>query len=416
MHVLILEPLSSGTALVQAARRMGLGAIVFTANQGERQLSAECKEWATSATTVDTYDGEAVFRAAEQLHRDVNLQAVIPGFEYCVDVAAKTAARLGLPHLPEVAATAARNKFVCRERLKAAGLNVPRYALMHTPTDIEVSAKAVGFPAVLKPTDGGGSLFVQRVDSILELRRAFESFSPGLFDVGHFVGAPFLLEEFLEGPEFSIEGYIDRGQPHVLAVTEKHLGEAPCFVEMGHVVEAAISVDERREMVKYVEQVTRAIDLRLGAFHAEARITTRGPVLIEINCRLGGDRIVRLVELAKGISLPAAMVRSYCGLEILQENISLGQRHGVAGVRFLSMAGSAVMGNVMGNVKGMEEVRAMPGCEEVEMYFRAGEKVPALTDFRGRVGHVLFTADNRSALDERLRQAEKRIQILPQQA
>lgn len=412
MHVLILEPLSSGTALVQAARRMGLGAIVFTANQGERQLSAECKEWATSATPVDTYDDEAVFRAAEHLHRDVNLQAVIPGWEYCVDVAAKTAARLGLPHLSEVAATAARNKFLCRERLKAAGLNVPRYALMHTPADIELSAKAVGFPAVLKPTGGGGSLLVQRVDSILELRRVFESFSPGMFDVGHFVGAPFLLEEFLEGREFSIEGYIDRGEPHVLAVTEKHLGEAPCFVEMGHVVEAAISVEERREMVKYVEQVTRAIDLRLGAFHAEARITTRGPVLIEINCRLGGDRIVRLVELAKGMSLPAAMVRSYCGLEILQENISLDQRHGVAGVRFLSMAGSAIMGNV----KGMEEVRAMPGCEEVEMYFRAGEKVPALTDFRGRVGHVLFTADDRPALDERLRQAEKCIQILPQQA
>lgn len=412
MHVLILEPLSSGTALVEAARRMGLGAIVFTANQGERQLSAECKEWATSVTTVDTYDDEAVLRVAEHLRRDVNLHAVIPGWEYCVDVAAKTAARLGLPHLPEVVATAARNKFVCRERLKAAGLNVPRYALMRTPADIEVSAKAVGFPAVLKPTDGGGSLLVQRVDTILELRRAFESFSPGMFDVGHFVGASFLLEEFLEGREFSIEGYIDRGEPHVLAVTEKHLGEAPHFVEMGHVVEAAISVDERREMVEYVEQVTRAIDLRLGAFHAEARITTRGPVLIEINCRLGGDRIVRLVELAKGISLPAAMVRSYCGLEILQENISLDQRHGVAGVRFLSMAGSAVMGNV----KGMAEVRAMPGCEEVEIYFRAGEKVPALTDFRGRVGHVLFTADNRPALDERLRQAEKRIQILPQQA
>jgi biotin carboxylase len=215
----------------------------------------------------------------------------------------------------------------------------------------------------------------------------------------------------LDGPEFSIEGYVDRGEPHVLAVTEKHLGEAPYFVEMGHVVEAAISVDERREMVKYVEQVTRAIDLRLGAFHAEARITTRGPVLIEINCRLGGDRIIRLVELAKGISLSAAVVRSCCGLEILQENILLDQRHGVAGVRFLSMAGSATMGSV----KGIEEVRAMPGCQEAEIYFRAGEKVPALTDFRGRVGHILFTADDRPALDERLRQAEKRIRILPQQ-
>ena len=412
MHVLILEPLSSGAALVPAARRMGLGAVVFTASRGERQLPAVCKEWATSVTTVDTYDHEAVFLAAERLRRELNFEAVIPGFEYCVDVAAKTAARLGLPHLSEGAATAARNKFVCRERLKAAGLDVPRYALMHTPADIEPSAKAVGFPAILKPADGAGSISVQRVDSIGELRRAFEDLSPGLLDVEHVVGAPFLLEEYLDGPEFSIEGYVDRGQPHVLAVTEKQLGEAPYFVEMGHVVEAAISVEERRETVKYVERVTRAIDLRLGAFHAEARITTRGPVLIEINCRLGGDRIIRLVELTKGISLSAAVVRSYCGLEIQPENIALDERHGVAGVRFLSMAGSATMGNV----KGMEEVRAMPGCQEAEIYLRAGEKVPALTDFRGRVGHILFTAEDRPALDERLRQAEQRIQILPQQA
>ena len=352
MHVLVLEPLSSGAALVQAARRMGLGAVVFTAEKGERQLSAECREWATSVIKVDTYDEEAVFRAAEQVRRDVDLQAVIPGWEYCVDIAAKTAARLGLPHLLEGAATAARSKFACRELLKAAGLNVPRYALLHSPADVELAAETVGFPAVLKPSDGGGSILVQRVDSLPELRKTFEAFSPGTLDVDHFVGAPFLLEEYLDGREFSIEGYVAGGEPHVIAVTEKHLGDAPYFVEMGHVVEAMVSADERREMVDYVEQVARAIDLRLGAFHAEARVTTRGPVLIEINCRLGGDRIIRLVELAKGVSLPTAMVRSYCGLEITHENIALDRSYGFAGVRFLAMAGSTTMGSVT----GIEEV------------------------------------------------------------
>lgn len=409
MHVVILEPLSSGAALVQAASRLGLRAIVLSASQGERQASAECKEWASTVITVDTYDDEAVFRVVERVKRETDLRAVIPGWEYCVDVAAKTAARLGLPHLSEATAAAARNKFECRERLRAAGLNVPRYALMHSPTDIDSAASAVGFPAVFKPTGGGGSLLVQRVDSIVELRKVFEAFSSGVLDVDHFVGAPFLLEEFLEGREFSIEGYVDRGEPRVVAVTEKRLSDAPYFVEMGHVVEAAISAEERQAMVAYVEQVARAIGLHLGAFHAEARITTRGPVLIEINCRLGGDRIIRLVELAKGISLPAAMVRSYCGLEVRQEHIALEGSHGIAGIRFLAMGRSAVIGSIT----GVEEVRAMPGCEEVEIYYRAGDKVPPLTDFHGRVGHVIFTADARPSLDERLRQAEDLIKLLP---
>jgi biotin carboxylase len=409
MHVVILEPLSSGTALVQAARRLGLGVTVLSAQQGERQASVECQRWATSLIAVDTYDDAAVLRVAERVRRETDLLAVIPGWEYCVDIAAKTATHLGLPHLSDATATAARNKFACRERLRAAGLAVPRYALMHSPADLDSAAQAVGFPAVFKPTGGGGSLLVQRVASIAELRDVFAAFSAGMLDVGHFVGAPFLLEEFLEGPEFSIEGYVDRGEPHVVAVTEKRLGEAPCFVEMGHVVEAALSTEEREAVVSYVALVARAIGLHIGAFHAEARLTTRGPVLIEINCRLGGDRIIRLVELAKGISLPAAMVRSYCGLDVRQEHIALDHGHGVAGIRFLTMGRS----DIIASIDGVEAVRALPGCDEVELYYRPGDKVPPLTDFRGRVGHVIFTADTRPALDERLRKAEQLLRFAP---
>jgi biotin carboxylase len=412
MSVIIVEPLSSGEALVEAARRMGQDALVFTADQGERQHSAACRKWATSVIVVDTYDADAVFHAAQGVSREGKLETIIPGFEYCVDVVAKAASGLGLPHLSVAAATSARNKFACREQLKAAGIDVPRYALMHNQSEVERAAFEVGFPAVIKPADGGGSCLVRRVDSLDELRGVVGNFATGLLDVDHYVGAPFLLEEFLAGREFSIEGYVDRGQPHVAAVTEKQLGAAPFFVEMGHVVEAALPADEREALVTYVEQVALAIELGLGVFHAEARMTERGPVLIEINCRLGGDRIPRLVELTQGLSLPATMIRSYCGWENPASVDPLCDRRGVAGVRFLTFDSVARFGTA----NGVDEVRAMTGCEEVELYFHAGDAVPQLTDFRGRVGHVLFTADDRPTLDMRLREAENRIRFLPQAA
>jgi len=408
MHVIILEPLSSGIGLVRAARRIGFDVIVFTAHQGERTFAEPDDDPAISVVTVDTYDTEAVFAMARQIHKEVKLLAVIPGWEYCVDVAAETALRLGLPHLSKATASAARNKFLCRERLKAAGLTVPRYTLMHVPADAESGAAAVGFPAVFKPTDGGGSMLVRRVNSLLELKKAFEDSSSGILDVDQFVGKSFLLEEFIEGPEYSIEGYVDQGEPHVVAVTEKRLGDAPFFAEMGHIIEAALTADERDAVVKYIEDVARAINLNIGVFHAEARLTRRGPILIEINCRLGGGRITRLVELAKGVSLPSAMVRSYCALDIPEASIALDKRYGTAGVRFLT----AAEGATMGDVQGLEDIHAMPGCEEVEIYLRPGETVPALTDFRGRVGHVLFTAENRQVLDGRLREAELCLQTL----
>jgi len=412
MSLILVEPLSSGVALVEEARRMGQDAVVLTAEQGERQLSAAGRKWASSVIVVDTYDAEAVFQAAQKVSREGKLEAMIPGWEYCVDVVAKAASRLGLPHLSVSAATAARNKFASRELLKAAGLNVPRYALIHNPSEVEPAALQVGFPAVLKPADGGGSMLVRRVDSLDELRSTVGQFATGVLDVGHYVGAPFLLEEFLDGHEFSIEGYVDHGQPHVVAVTEKQLGEAPFFVEMGHIVEAALREDERKALVTYIEQVGLAVGLGLGAFHAEARMTKRGPILIEINCRLGGGRIPRLVELTHGLSLAAAMVRSYCEMENPGSVDPSCNRRGIAGVRFLCLESSGRLGIA----EGVDDVRAMPGCEEVELYFQPGDEIPELTDFRGRVGHVLFSADDRPALDRRLRQAESRIQFLPQEA
>jgi len=411
MSVIIAEPSSSGVALIGAARRMGKAAVVFTADRDDRRISAACRKLATSVIVVDTNDADAVFHAAQKVSREDKLEAIVPGFEYLVDVVAKAASCLGLPHLSPQAAIMARNKFACRERLRSMGLDVPRYALICNESQLERAASRVGFPAVIKPVDGCGSLLVRRVDSLSELRSVVQdSAINGLLDMGKRVGIPFLLEELLVGHEFSIEGYIDEGQPHVVAVTEKQLGAGPYFVEMGHIVQAELPEHERTKLVAYVKQVVRAMDLTLGVFHAEARMTERGPVLIEINCRLGGDRIYRLVELTRGLSLPEIMICSYCGWKNLASTVRFPREHGVAGVRFLSVDSARFSA-----AYGLDDVRAMTGCEEVELYFQPGDAVPPLTDFRGRVGHVLFTAEDRPTLEMRLCQAENRIRFAPQE-
>jgi len=253
---------------------------------------------------------------------------------------------------------------------------------------------------------------VCRVDSLEELQQAVDHFPNTMLDMGKHVGSQFLLEEFLTGPEFSIEGYVDQAQPYVVAITEKQLGAEPFFVEMGHVVEAALPMSERTALIGYIERVVLAIGLEIGVFHAEARMTERGPILIEIAARLGGDRIYRLVELTTGLSLPATMIRSYCGVKNPARIDPLHIQHAVAGVRFMAFE---TLGR-FGAVEGLEQVRTMSGCEEVEIYFNAGDVIPPLIDFRGRVGHVLFTADDRATLDMRLIQAESEIRLAPQAA
>lgn len=407
MSIIIVEPLSSGRDLVKAARRVGLKPIVFTADQGERQLDAVCRREAACVTVVDTYDVHAVFEAAQSAVRDNKVKAIVPGWEYCVGVVATVSSRLSLPHMSETSAAAARNKFFCREQLKSAGVDVPRYALIRSLHDIESAARTVGFPAVVKPVDGGGSLLVRKVAAVEELRETIQRCENGLLDVGHHVGMPFMLEEYIGGKEFSIEGYLDSGVPHVVAITEKKIGADPFFIEMGHVVEAELSDRDRKDLIAYIEGVVRTIKLNVGAFHAEARLSDRGPILVEINCRLGGGRIPRLVELTKGLSLAETMVRSYCGFSIPIATDRSYKGNGVAGVRFLTLDGAARFDSA----HGVDDVCGMPGFEEIEIYYNAGDAVPGLTDFRGRIGHVLFTAESRSTLDERLELAVKEIRL-----
>ncbi|CAB3751838.1 ATP-grasp domain-containing protein [Paraburkholderia solisilvae] len=396
--IVIVEPASSGVALAHAAARLGIEAHVVSAYHDDSEVSSALEAVASSVTKVDTYCAAAV----ADFSRKMGAKAIVPGFEYVVGVAADAASRLGLPHLEPDVAELVRDKYRCRMHLAAAGLAVPGFARLTHADDVAVAAEHVGFPAVLKPTDGCGSLRVVRIDSRAQLQQEIEYVARGnVTDMGRTIGKTMLLEQYLNGPEYSIEGCVGRHGAHVLAVTEKLLGPEPYFVEMGHTVEAGLAADVRARLVAYIEDVVDRIGLTLGVFHAEARLTREGPVLIEIAARLGGDRIYRLVELSKSISLPEVMIRSHLGDDDpIQGDIGrLPTR--VSGVRFIAPHESGCLTGLA----CLDELRALPGCEEAEIYGRTGEPVQALTDFRGRVGHVLFAAPDRETLERRLAEA-----------
>ncbi|WP_429452528.1 hypothetical protein [Paraburkholderia sp. WC7.3g] len=135
-------------------------------------------------------------------------------------------------------------------------------------------------------------------------------------------------------------------------------------------------------------------------------MTRDGPVLIEIAARLGGDRIYRLVELSKSISLPEVMIRSHLGDTDPAPLCDAGLATYVSGVRFFT----PVTGRFAG-AAAVERVRAMPGFEEVEVPSHIGGTVLKLTDFRARVEHALVTPTDRPTLDLRLAEALKALKF-----
>jgi cysteine synthase A len=236
--------------------------------------------------------------------------------------AAQLAARHELPSVSVAAAKAARNKRRQRELFAAAGLTVPRWRTVSTAGEIADAIADFG-PVVVKPAAGTASFGVRLVSSGTEAEAGFVAAS---------AAGSVLAEEFLEGPEFSVETISGHGEHRVAACTRKLSGPLPYFVEMGHTTE----VDEptRELLARAAPTALDAIGFDHGVSHTEFRLTATGPVVIEVNGRVAGDLIPMLHQLTGAADLHAAAVAMALGdpLPVLAEPV------GSAAIRYLSAA------------------------------------------------------------------------------
>lgn len=389
-QVLVVEPMSSGTALLGAAHDLGLETVVLSYDRDDRRLPDRVRKDIDTLVVLDTNDEAALLGTALRLHRQRGFAGVLPGFEFYVPVAARIAARLGLPGLAVDSVAKVRDKALMRRQIEAAGLRTPRYAAVATAAELTDAAAAVGFPCVLKPTDSAGSIHVSRVDDLAELEHAYHQLTHDhRLDLGRGLDGRVLLEEYLDGPEVSVEGYVSGGRVTVVAVTRKLLGPEPYFVELGHVVQAELEPAVRRAVEAYATAAVAALQVTVGPFHCELRLPGGEPVLIELGARLGGDRIPDLVAVATGIPLAHLAVAAHTGLD--PQEVPLGSpRAKYAGIHFFTAPGPAGYRAV----HGLDRLRARPEVLEAELQLPPGHAVPAAHDFRGRIGHVLYATDS----------------------
>jgi biotin carboxylase len=405
--VLLLEPESSGIGLLGAAERLGFAPHIF-----DRRALADVPEPVAAAvargraryTRVEVRDSGAVLDAAIRLAATARLVAVVPGFEYAVETAAQLAAKLGLPGLDPATVGALRDKLRMKRALGPLGAVAGVLV-----ADGAEATPGLSFPAVVKPVDGCGSLMVRRVDTADQLREELALLrSAPLDDMGKQVGSAFLVEPYIDGPEFSVEGFVADGRVTVAAVTEKRLGPEPYFVELGHVVEARLDPAQRAVLARTAVQAVGALGVTVGAFHVEARLSAHGPVVIEVAARLGGDLIPELVARVHGRDLYEATIRAFAGLPIPEpesepepdERAPGAAASRVAAVRFFAVDRETRLADDPHRITA--EMARIPGCERVALHAEAGQILKPATDFRQRFGHALLTAPDRDELDVRL--------------
>lgn len=216
--------------------------------------------------------------------------------------------RLGNPCNPQRTDTVATNKFAMRRALTDGGVPCPAFRRA-TGVPAEADLAGLRYPLIVKPADRSGSRGIFRAESYEELRRAV----PEAIACS-FAGAA-VVEEFIDGPEYSCEGISFAGEHHLLAFTKKHTTGAPHFIETGHDEPSDLPADALPAIEAQVRRALDALSVEYGASHTEFRLAPGGEIrIIEIGARMGGDCIGSdLVWLSTGIDYTAAVIDAACG-------------------------------------------------------------------------------------------------------
>ncbi|NEE13291.1 ATP-grasp domain-containing protein, partial [Streptomyces sp. SID7499] len=299
-----LESNTTGTGreFCATARARGMRPVLLTRDPGRYPYAAQD---GVATRILDTGDLPAVIDACAALAADGGLAAIASSSEYFVASAARAAAKSGLPGPDGDAVARCRDKDLQRQALAAAGVAVPAFRAVEGVTEALAAADEIGHPVVLKPVSGSGSTGVRLCRDRDETEQwARETLCRATDERGNPVPARFLVEEAVDGPEFSVETF----DGAVVAVVAKHLGAEPYFVEAGHDVPAPVPATTAEALGDTALRSLAALGLGWGAAHTELRLTARGPVVIEVNPRLAGGMIPVAVRAATGVDLVAAVV------------------------------------------------------------------------------------------------------------
>ena len=347
---------------------------------------------------------EAVVRYA----REHPIGAVLGVDDSGVLLAARASAELGLPGNAPDAALAARNKLVMRRRFEAAGLPQPRFRLVSVSDDPRALAPEIAYPCVIKPTTLQASRGVMRADDPSEFASRFERLLRIIADERC---DEILVEEFVPGREVALEGLLDGGRLHVLALFDKPDPlDGPFFEETIYVTPSRLAASEQQAIADATRHAAAALGLREGPIHAELRLNERGPWLIELAGRSIGGLCSKSLRFGLGgaASLEELILRQALGLG--WEDAS--REPAASGVMMIPIP----RGGVLRGTFGEDEARRIPLIEGLEITARLHQAIVPLPEGDGYLGFLFARGASPADVEAALRAAHAvlRFEIVPE--
>ncbi|MDM5359872.1 ATP-grasp domain-containing protein [Peribacillus sp. ACCC06369] len=270
------------------------------------------------------------------------------------------------------------NKASMRAILNQHSVPIPMFFRVVTQNEYLNAIQFFQNEFVVKPADNSGSRGVILVDDINNeqfINYAFE------YSKKYSRSGEIIVEEFMEGPEVSVETLSFDGHTHIIAITDKVTTGSPEFVEMGHSIPSQLSIDTKLQIEKVVIAAIKAVGINNGPSHTEIIITKDGPKVVELGARLGGDNITtHLVPFATGVDMVEACIEIAFGNNpVLNKRISMG-----SAIRYFKTKKGKIL-----NIYGEQEAEKLPGIKEITFTKNIGDNIEEINSSVDRVGYVI---------------------------
>lgn len=359
--------------VIEKAKSMGYYVLAVDGNPKAAGFNV-----ADKAICADIVNEETMLKIA----RDEHVDGVIhPCSEVSMAVMGRINDELGLSGISREQAICATNKHLMRKAFEKGNAPSPKSILAQDAEDAWSRLQnEFDTDAILKPSRNSGSRGIAKVSRNMDKGDFIRAYDEALSESrDHSV----LIEQFIEGPEFSIEMIVWQGEIHVLTVTDKKTTGAPHFVELGHNQPSCFSDTDVETLKAAAVAGVRALGVNNCACHAEAKLMNGKAYLMEVGARLGGDFIsTELTHLSTGIDMVAAAIDVALGVE--PDLSAKEEPKGVCIRYFCPKPGKLVS---ISNT----EVLNNPHVYLWEIYPKEGDVIPAVTSSLCRSGHVIVT-------------------------
>lgn len=361
--------------MIQKAKEMGLYVGVL-----DMDPNAVGIQFADEYFCVSTIDIPRAVQAAKEFRPDgvATLATDMP-----VRTIAAICEELGLYGVSKETAVKATDKIKMIQAFEAHDVAHPWYFAVENREAFEKIKDRVQFPCIIKPADNSGSRGVALNNNIEELEASYD------YAASSSRGGAVMIEEYLVGPEVSVELIVTNGTAHILQVTDKLTTGAPHFVEMGHSQPSRLPAETLAQIKSLAAKAAAAVGIVDGAAHVEMIVTAEGPKMVELGARMGGDCITtHLVPLSTGIDMTACVINIAIGEKPdLEQKFEKG-----SAIRYLPQKEGTVT-----RIEGIREAAAMHGIQQVSIVHGEGASVHTVHSSGDRIGFVIAQDENAAA-------------------